>query len=81
MRMKCSRRLIVFGTTYNLSFSVLERYADIRRSLRGRGKPGIIGDADTMIAATALEYDLTLITADSDFQRVVDLKVMMYSTK
>ena len=76
------RNLLTWGVfSYNLSFSVLERYADIRRSLRGRGKPGIIGDADTMIAATALEYDLTLITADSDFQRVVDLKVMMYSTK
>jgi len=76
------RNLLTWGVfSYNLSFSVLERYADIRRALRGPGKPGIIGDVDTMIAATALEYDLTLITADSDFQRVAGLTVMMYSVK
>lgn len=47
------RKLLTWGVfSYNLSFSVLERYADIRRSLRGPGKPGIIGDVDTMIAAT-----------------------------
>ncbi len=55
---------------FNLSFAILERYANIRRSLRGPGRPGIIGDVDTLIAATALEYDLTVISADSDFQRI-----------
>ncbi|MGZ3673528.1 MAG: type II toxin-antitoxin system VapC family toxin [Ktedonobacterales bacterium] len=38
------------------------------------GQPaGLIGDMDTMIAATALAHDLTLITMDSDFTRVPDL--------
>jgi predicted nucleic acid-binding protein len=40
---------------------------------RGR----LIGDIDTLIAATALEYDLTVVTIDPDFQRVPDLKVML----
>jgi predicted nucleic acid-binding protein len=37
--------------------------------------PGLIGDIDTLIAATALHYGLTLITTDSDFTRVPDLKL------
>ena len=52
----------------------LELYADIRLSLR-RGR--LIGDIDTLIAATALEHDLTVVTTDPDFQRVPSLKVML----
>jgi predicted nucleic acid-binding protein len=37
---------------------------------------GIIGDVDTLIAATALEYTVTLITCDTDFDRVPGLMVM-----
>lgn len=59
---------------FELTLSILERYADIRLSLR-RGQ--LIGDIDTLIAATALEYDLTVVTTDPDFQRVPDLKVML----
>jgi predicted nucleic acid-binding protein len=59
-----------------LTYGIMERYAEIRRTLRRQG-PGLIGDVDTLIAATALEYDLTLVTADLDFQRVSGLKVMI----
>jgi predicted nucleic acid-binding protein len=39
--------------------------------------PGLIGDIDTLIAATALAYDLTLVTTDSDFTRVPQLHLML----
>ena len=35
-----------------------------------------IGDIDTLIAATAIEANLTLVTTDGDFQRVPGLQVM-----
>jgi predicted nucleic acid-binding protein len=54
---------------------ILERYADIRLALR-RGR--LIGDFDTLIAATALEYELTVVTIDPDFQRVPDLRVILF---
>lgn len=62
---------------YFLTYSILERYADIRRTLRRPHGPGLIGDIDTLIAATALERNLTVVTIDSDFQRVPGLKVIL----
>jgi predicted nucleic acid-binding protein len=44
--------------------------------LRPPHGPGLIGDIDTLIAATALVYDLTLVTTDNDFTRVPQLHVM-----
>jgi predicted nucleic acid-binding protein len=41
--------------------------------------PGLIGDMDTLIAATALERNLTVVTIDTDFQRVPDLRVILLS--
>ena len=55
----------------------MERYAEIRRQLRRPRGPGLIGDVDTLIAATALDRGLTVVTTDSDFQRVPDLEVML----
>jgi predicted nucleic acid-binding protein len=40
---------------YLLTYATLERYADIRRALRPPHGPGLIGDVDTLIAATAIE--------------------------
>jgi predicted nucleic acid-binding protein len=54
-----------------------DRYAQIRRQLRPPHGPGLIGDIDTLIAATALERDLTVVTIDTDFQRVPGLEVML----
>lgn len=39
--------------------------------------PGLIGDVDTLIAATALEHGLTVVTLDSDYNRVPGLSVML----
>jgi tRNA(fMet)-specific endonuclease VapC len=59
-----------------LTYSILERYADIRRMLRPPYGLGLIGDMDTLIAATALEYDLTVVTFNKkDFERVPRLKL------
>ena len=58
---------------YGLSYLILERYAQLRRILRPPHGPGLIGDIDTLIAATALVYDLTLVTTDSYFTRVPQL--------
>jgi tRNA(fMet)-specific endonuclease VapC len=66
-------------TPYPLTYPILERYADIRRHLRPLHKE--IGDIDTLIAATALEHDLTLLTFDTDYDRVPDLKYKLVNLK
>ena len=42
-----------------------------------RQGPGLIGDVDTLIAATALERGVTVATTDRDFERVPDLEVLL----
>jgi predicted nucleic acid-binding protein len=66
---------------YFLTYSILERYADIRRMLRPHIGGGLIGDIDTLIAATALERNLTIVTTDRDFERVPQLKVKLVNLK
>ncbi len=61
------------------TFAIVERYADIRRHLRPLHKD--IGDLDTLIAATALEEHLTLVTVDTDFARVPQLKMKLVNLK
>lgn len=61
---------------YNLTYPILTRYATLRRTMRRPYGTGLIGDVDTLIAATALEYDLVLVTSDSDYDRVPGLTVM-----
>jgi predicted nucleic acid-binding protein len=71
LRLLIRRQIPAYGLTY----TILERYTDLRRALRPPHGPGLIGDIDTLIAATALEYHLTLVTADSDYLRVPGLTV------
>jgi predicted nucleic acid-binding protein len=66
---------------YFLTYSILEREARIRRALRPPHGPGLIGDIDTLIAATALERNPTVVTTDSDYKRVPGLKVQRISLK
>ncbi|HEU5439589.1 MAG TPA: type II toxin-antitoxin system VapC family toxin [Ktedonobacterales bacterium] len=63
-------------TPLRLSYAILERYADLRRAMRPPHGPGLIGDVDTLIAATALEHKLTVVTLDGDFMRVPGLQAM-----
>lgn len=60
---------------FPLDYAIMERYADLRRRMRPPYGSGVIGDIDTLIAATALENDLTLVTMDKHFERVPDLKI------
>jgi predicted nucleic acid-binding protein len=64
---------------YPLTYPILERYADIRRTLRPQHKD--IGDINTLIAATALEHGMTLVTVDRDFERVPQLKTKIVNLK
>ena len=64
-----------------LTYPILERYAEIRRQLRKPHGPGLIGDIDTLIAATAVERNLTIVTADTDFERVPGLKTLLVTLK
>ena len=66
-------------TSYPLTYPILERYADLRRTLRPQHKE--IGDVDTLIAATALEHDLTLLTIDTDYDRVPQLQYKLVDLK
>lgn len=45
--------------------------------MRAPHGPGLIGDVDTLIAATALERNLTVVTLDQDFTRVPGLRVQL----
>src|SRR5438270_2065739 len=66
---------------YFLTYPILERYADLRRKLRPPHGKGLIGDMDTLIAATAIERNLTIITTDHDFERVPHLKFQLVNLK
>lgn len=66
-------------TPYPLTYAILERYAEIRRTLRPRNQE--IGDIDTLIAATAIEEHLTLVTIDTDFDRVPHLTWQLVNLK
>jgi predicted nucleic acid-binding protein len=58
-----------------ITYPIMRRYGEIRRTLRRTNS--LIGDVDTLIAATALERNLTVVTADADFQRVPELKLTL----
>src|SRR5712692_791308 len=66
---------------YFLTYPILERYADLRRRLRPPYGKGLIGDMDTLIAATALERNLTIVTTDHDFERVPHLSLQFVNLK
>lgn len=55
----------------------MERYADLRLAMRRPHGPGLIGDVDTLIAATALERQVRVVTTDRDFLRVPGLGVLL----
>jgi len=56
-----------------LNRSIMQRFARLRGDLRQRGQ--LIGDPDILIAATALYYNLTLLTRNrSHYQHIPLLK-------
>ena len=57
-----------------LTKPIMQHFARIRGDLRRTGK--IIGDFDILIAATAIQHHLTLVTRNvKDYQRIRDLKL------
>ena len=52
---------------------IAKKYGDIKNSLREKGQP--IPENDIWIAAIALQYGLTLITKDSHFEAIENLKI------
>ena len=64
-------------TPHFLTYRIVERYAQLRRQMRRPHGTGLVGDVDTLIAATALERDLTVVTMDEDYRRIPGLKVML----
>jgi predicted nucleic acid-binding protein len=80
-RHRAVKRLLKAVAPYTLNYRILERYADVRRALRPPYGPGLIGDIDTLIAVTALEFGLTVVTTDTDFQRVPGLDVLIVTLR
>jgi predicted nucleic acid-binding protein len=75
------RELLQVVRPYALTYPILERYARLRRRLRPPHGPGLIGDLDTLLAATALERGLTVVTTDGDFRRVPGLEVILVAVR
>jgi tRNA(fMet)-specific endonuclease VapC len=55
-----------------------ERAATLQAELRRHGWQ--LGTVDALIAATALRYDLTLLTSDKDFSRIPGLRLENWVT-
>ena len=68
------RRFLARLALLPLDDAIMERFARIRAELRRRGQ--LIPDLDLLIAATALEEGLTLITRNMrHFNRIPDLRL------
>lgn len=68
------RRFLRGVTVLGINQTVARRFAIIRGELRSKGM--LIPQPDLLIAATALHYDLTLVTRNlKDFQRIPGLQL------
>ncbi|MCW5851680.1 MAG: type II toxin-antitoxin system VapC family toxin [Anaerolineae bacterium] len=62
----------------SLNRPIMQRFARIRGDLRRQGL--LIGDFDILIGATAVHYDLTLVTRNvAHFQRIPEIKLYKLS--
>ena len=62
-----------FSTIWLGERRIFDQAADIYLSLRKAGK--LVEDADILIAATAIVFDLILVSNDSDFRKITHLKL------
>lgn len=68
------RALLRWVDVLPLGRAVMRRFARIRGQLRRQGQ--LIGDPDILIGATALHYNLTLVSRNTrDFARIPGLKL------
>jgi tRNA(fMet)-specific endonuclease VapC len=62
-------------TLINLSEEIVRMFAEVRSGLRRTGR--LIGDIDTLIGATAVIHDLTLLTRNvRHFERIPHLRIL-----
>ena len=67
--------ILAMVTILDLSVEIMAVFAELRFELRQKGR--LIGDIDTLVAATALTHDLTLITRNiRHFERVPSLRLL-----
>ncbi|MFT4040334.1 MAG: type II toxin-antitoxin system VapC family toxin [Thermomicrobiales bacterium] len=67
-------RFLAQFTALPVTENVAVRFAEIRATLRRQGRP--LADMDLLIAATALEHDLTLVSRNArHFARVPGLRL------
>lgn len=61
---------------------IMELYADIRMQMRPPYGTGVLPDSDSLLAATAIRYDITLVTHDErDFRRVPGLRTLLLTSR
>jgi tRNA(fMet)-specific endonuclease VapC len=67
-------RVLAWIPVLGLNQDIMREFARIRGGLRLAGQP--IGDADVLIAATAIHHDLTLVTRNlRHYERIPNLKL------
>jgi len=64
---------VLNNTVLACNTETAKRYGDIKNHLKEKGQP--IPENDIWIAAIAQQYDLTLITKDSHFEVIENLKI------
>ena len=68
------RQFLAPFTMLNLNEPIMEKFAEVRAHLRRRGQ--MISDFDILLGATALHYNLTVLTYNKKhFQRLPDIKI------
>lgn len=68
------RRFLEWANILSLNEDIMRRFAHIRGDLRRLGQR--IGDMDVLIAATAIEHELTLVTRNlAHFTRIPHLRI------
>lgn len=73
-RVEAFRQFLHTYRKLGLNESIIERFAELRAFLRRRGE--MIAEFDVILAATALEYDLTVLTFNlRHLRRIPDLKL------
>lgn len=75
------RELLRLVRPWRVSYAVTTQYARLRPAMRAPHGAGLIGDIDTVIAATALCHDAIVVTLVGDFARVPSLRVRLLDRK
>ena len=64
------------NTVLSCNTETARKYGDIKNRLKDKGQP--IPENDIWIAAIAQQYDLTLVTKDSHFEAIENLKIEIW---